>query len=163
VIGHGKMRMERYLMMLKKIQIFFEKNFIADNTIASPIEHQLNLAAAALMIEMVFQDDHIDQQEVAEVKKLLTMQLDVSATDVESLYALAEEEKHSATDYHQFTQLIAKHYSQEQKIKLVESLWRVAFADNKLDKYEEHMVRRISDLIHVSHKDFIKARHRVEK
>jgi len=148
--------------MLKKIQLFFEKNFIADNALAVPIEHQLNLAAAALLIEMVLQDDHIDEKEVAEVKKLLTTQFDISVTEADSLYALAEEEKHRATDYHQFTKLIATHYTQPQKIQLIESLWRVAFADQVLDKYEEHMVRRISDLIHVSHKDFIQARHRVE-
>ncbi len=148
--------------MLNKIQSFFEKNFIADNTVATSIDRQLNLAAAALLIEMVLQDDHIDAIEVAAVKKLLTTQFDISAAEAESLYELAEAEKHEATDYHQFTRLIAKHYTQPQKIQLIESLWRVAFADLVLDKYEEHMVRRISDLIHVSHKDFIQARLRVE-
>jgi len=148
--------------MLTKIKSFFENNFSVDKALAVPLEHQLNLAAAALLIEMVLQDDHINGKEVAEVKKLLTAHFDISETEVDSLYALAEEEKHRATDYHQFTKLIAKHYTQPQKIQLIESLWRVAFADQELDKYEEHMVRRISDLIHVSHKDFIQARHRVE-
>jgi len=133
-----------------------------DSVSATPDERQLNLAAAALLVEMILQDDHIDKAEVAEVKKLLVTQLGVSEAEMESLYALAEEEKHQATDYHQFTKLIASHYTQPQKIQLIESLWRVAYADQVLDKYEEHMVRRISDLIHVSHKDFIKAKHRVE-
>jgi len=148
--------------MLKKIQLFFDSNFSVKSTLVVPVEHQLNLAAAALLVEMVMQDEHIDEKEVEEVKKLLTNQFDISATEAESLYALAEEEKHKATDYHQFTKLIASHYTQAQKIQLIESLWRVAFADQVLDKYEEHMVRRISDLIHVSHKDYIQARHRVE-
>ena len=148
--------------MIKKIQSFFEKNFMADSVSPVVVEHQLNLAASALLIEMVLQDDHVDEKEVAAVKKLLTDQFELSAEETESLYALAEEEKHQATDYHQFTKLIAEHYTQPQKVQLIESLWRVAFADQVLDKYEEHMVRRISDLIHVSHKDFIQARHRVE-
>lgn len=148
--------------MIKKIQSFFEKNFMADSVSPVVVEHQLNLAASALLIEMVLQDDHVDEKEVAAVKKLLTDQFDLSAEETESLYALAEEEKHQATDYHQFTKLIAEHYTQPQKVQLIESLWRVAFADQVLDKYEEHMIRRICDLIHVSHKDFIQARHRVE-
>jgi len=133
-----------------------------NNESIAPDEHQLNLAAAALLIEMILQDNNIDKAEVAEVKKILVTQFAISEAEMESLYALAEEEKHQATDYHEFTSLIAKHYSQPQKIQLVESLWRVAYADQVLDKYEEHMVRRISDLIYVSHKDFIQAKHRVE-
>ncbi|MCW9048072.1 MAG: TerB family tellurite resistance protein [Gammaproteobacteria bacterium] len=148
--------------MIKKLQLFFEKNFMMSSVSAVVEEHQLNLAAAALLIEMVLQDDHVDKAEVAQVKKILVSQFDLSEAEMESLYALAEEEKHLATDYHQFTKLIAKHYTQPQKIRLIESLWRVAYADEVLDKYEEHMVRRISDLIHVSHKDFIQAKHRVE-
>jgi len=148
--------------MLKKIQQFFEQNFMTDTVAGVPIKQQLNLAAASLLVEMILQDDDIDEAEVAEVKKSLIEQFKLSAEEVQSLYALAEEEKKQATDYHQFTTLIAEHYTQPQKIQLVESLWRVAFADNVLDKYEEHMVRRISDLIHVSHKDFIRAKHRAE-
>jgi uncharacterized tellurite resistance protein B-like protein len=148
--------------MLNKLQSFFEKHFMAETINAAPVQQQLNLAAAALLLEMVLQDDDIDEAEVLTVKQSLTTQFELSATEVENLYALAEEEKQAATDYHQFTNLIAQHYTQPQKIKLIEALWRVAFADKVLHKYEEHMVRRISDLIHVSHKDFIQARHRAE-
>ncbi len=148
--------------MIKKIQVFFEKHFMADDVASVSIEKQLNLAAAALLIEMVLQDENVDEAEVIAVKKSLTGQFKLSLSEAESLYELAEEEKHQATDYHQFTKLIAEHYTQPQKIQLIEALWRVAFADQVLDKYEEHMVRRISDLIHVSHKDFMQARHRVE-
>ena len=86
--------------MIKKIQSFFEKNFMADSVSPVVVKHQLNLAASALLIEMVLQDDHVDEKEVAAVKKLLTDQFDLSAEETESLYALAEEEKHQATDYH---------------------------------------------------------------
>jgi len=148
--------------MIKKLQLFFEKNIMMNNVSVVPDAHQLNLAAAALLIEMILQDDHVDKAEVLQVKNILVSQFELSEAEMESLYALAEEEKHQATDYHQFTKLIASHYTQPQKIQLIESLWRVAYADEVLDKYEEHMVRRISDLIHVSHKDFIQAKHRAE-
>ena len=149
--------------MLKKIQAFFETHFSLDETTGVSVEHQLNLAAAALLIEMSFQDDEVHEKEKAAVKQVMSKQLELSENEISELYTLAEEEKHQATDYHQFTSLITQHYTQPQKINLIESLWKVAYADNVLDKHEEHMVRRISDLIHVSHKDFLQAKHRVEQ
>ncbi len=148
--------------MLKKIQTFFKNNFMLEDGRAQASEHQLNMAVAALLIEMTLQDDETHEAEVESVKQHLTTELGLSESETDELYALAEAEKHESTDYHQFTRLIAEHYSQAQKIKLIESLWEVAFADNVLDKYEEHMVRKIADLIYVPHKEFIKARHRVE-
>jgi len=149
--------------MLKKIQAFFETHFSLDETSDASVEHQLNLAAAALLIEMSFQDDEVHEKEKTAVKQVMSKQLELSENEISELYTLAEEEKHQATDYHQFTSLITQHYTQPQKINLIESLWKVAYADNVLDKHEEHMVRRISDLIHVSHKDFLQAKHRIEK
>jgi uncharacterized tellurite resistance protein B-like protein len=43
-------------------------------------------------------------------------------------------------------------------MKLVENMWRVAFSDQKLDKYEEALIRKVADLIYVSHQDFIKTK-----
>ena len=68
-----------------------------------------------------------------------------------------------ATDYHQFTSLIAKNFDQAQKIKVIEYLWMIAYSDYQLDKHEEHMVRRIADLIYVPHKEFLQAKHRVQR
>ena len=80
----------------------------------------------------------------------------------QELLKLAETEHTESTDYFQFTRLINDHYDAKQKIELVEDLWRVAFSDGELDKYEEHVIRRLADLIHVSHKDFIAAKHRTK-
>ena len=148
--------------MLKKIQQFFETHFSMSEASGTDISHQLNLAAAALLVEMSMQDEQVDASETQAVKAALISVLGLSAGEADELYQLAEEEKHNATDYHQFTRLIVEHYSQPQKIQLIEALWRIAYADNVLDSYEEHMVRRISDLIYVSHKDFIQAKHRVQ-
>ena len=120
------------------------------------------MATAALLIEMSFQDERVDELEVASVKASIIKNLNLSEDEAEKLYVLAEEAKNKATDYHQFTKLIAENFTQSKKVELIEALWRVAFADKTLDKYEENMVRRISDLIHVSHKDFIRAKHRAE-
>ena len=74
---------------------------------------------------------------------------------------LAADELDHAACMHEFTQLINQSFSAKQKIKVVEMLWRVAYADGKLDKYEEHFVRKIARLLYVRHTDFIKAKHRI--
>jgi uncharacterized tellurite resistance protein B-like protein len=79
------------------------------------------------------------------------------------LLTLAEDTIWESTGYFDFTSLINKGFNQEEKIKVIEHLWEVAFADAILDKHEEYMVRRIADLIYVSHKDFISAKLRVKK
>jgi len=87
----------------------------------------------------------------------------LSAQETKQLYQLAAQEVKQAIDYHQFTRLIAKHFDQPKKIKVIEYLWMIAYSDYHLDKYEEHMVRRIADLIYVPHKDYMQAKHRVQR
>jgi uncharacterized tellurite resistance protein B-like protein len=149
--------------MLKKIQDFFETTFKLDATSGVSVEHKLNLAAAALLVEMMLQDDKVSATEEDAVRQAIIGHLGITADEADTLYRLAHDEKNQVTDYHQFTSLIAKHYTQPQKIKLIEALWAVAFSDQVLHKYEEHMVRKICDLIHVSHKDFMQAKHRVQR
>ena len=147
--------------MLSAIKQFFETQM--DSGSALDEEHRLRLASAALLVEMMHQDHEVDEKEEAAVLDALQQKFDLPAPEAQSLLKLAHEETKGATDYHQFTHLIAKHYPQDKKIKLIEFLWSVAYADGVLDKYEEHMVRRIADLIHVSHKDFMQAKHKFEK
>jgi len=146
--------------MLNSIKSFFETHFQLNES-PENTDHQLKLASAALLIEMMQQDGEVHDQERQTVRKVLAQKFQLTETELHELYELAKQEAHQATDYHQFTRLIAEHYSLPEKIKLVELLWQVAYADGHLDKYEEHMVRRIADLIYVSHADFMQAKHRV--
>ena len=147
-------------MMLNKIKTFFENNFVMGDQSVDQ-EHQLKLATAALLIEMMMQDNEAHEVEQKIIKKSLSEKFELTDDETHQLYELAHQEVKLATDYHQFTTLIAKNFTQAQKIQVIEYLWQVAYADNRLDKYEEHMVRRIADLIHVSHIDFMQAKHRV--
>lgn len=147
--------------MINAIKRFFEQNFSASAS-EEEIAHQLRLATAALFIEMMQQDHEVDTVEKQAVKNVLKKKFALDDVETEKLYSLAKQESRNATDYHQFTSLIASHFSQEQKILVIEYLWEIAYADGILHMYEEHMVRRIADLIHVSHKDYIQAKHRAE-
>jgi len=147
--------------MLKAIKNFFDEKIKVDKP--EDLEHSLSLATAALMVEMMLNDGKTHEAEEQVLKKKLQQVFSLSSTETNDLFELAHKEVKDAVDYHQFTTLIAKNFSQPQKIEVIEHLWAVAYADNHLDPYEELMVRRISDLIFVSHADFINAKHRVIK
>lgn len=147
--------------MLNKIKTFFE-NSLSGSANELDEQHQLKVATAALLIEMMLQDDDAHDDEKQAIMQALQEKFELSSDETRELYQLAEDERKNATDYHQFTSLIASNYSQPQKIRVIEYLWSVAYADGVLDKYEEHMVRRIADLIHVSHRDFLQTKHKYE-
>ena len=87
----------------------------------------------------------LDEQELTN----LLDAADSAVADVVSLY--------------EFTEVLNEKFDRQQKINLIEMLWRVAFADNELDRYEEYYVHKIADLLHVSHKDYIKTKLRVQE
>lgn len=145
--------------MLKQIQSFFDKHL--SSTEESPKAHDYALATAALWIEMVRMDGVFDDDERRMLEQLLTSQFELNAEELEALMTLAEEESKDATDYFQFTKVINTHFEYEDKVKLVEGLWRIAYADGNVDPHEEHLVRKLSELLYVSHPDFIAAKHRV--
>jgi len=148
--------------MINTIKQFFEKNIQTSPESSVGIsEHSLQLATAALMIEMMRADTEINDEEQRAITATIRLKFVLSEEETETIIKLAEEEISKATGYFEFTSLINKGYTYDQKIKVVEHLWEVAFSDSVLDKYEEHMVRKIADLIHVSHKDFIEAKLRI--
>lgn len=148
--------------MLNAIKKFFEQNMSSDVPSVDP-EHQVKLATAALLVEMMDMDGDVLETEKKVTQEALKTNFNLSDAETNELCRLAEEEVHNATDYYQFTKLIAKYFSQEQKIQVIELLWRVAYADNNLDAYEEHMVRRIADLIYVPHSDYIQTKLNAQK
>ena len=149
--------------MLTKLQQFFNQYLSETTETKVPLEHRLQLSSAALMVEILHADDQVTEQEEAKIRQLIKQRFKLSASEIEDLIELAHNEKHEATDYYAFTSLLNEHYSQQQKIKLVEDLWQLAYADGHLDKYEEHLVRRLADLLHIPHQDFIRTKHKTLK
>jgi len=145
--------------MLTKLQQFFNRYLSEKTEGETPLEHRLQLASAALMVEMLHVDDEVTEQEEIKIRQLIKERFELSKDEIEALLELAHNEKHEATDYYAFTSLLNAHYSQQQKIKLVEDLWLLAYADDHLDKYEEHLLRRLAELLHVPHSDFIRTKH----
>jgi len=146
--------------MIVKIRRFFEQYIVVTESISEEeLEHQLQLACAALMIEVLYADYSIDQSEIDTLRKALQDNFDLNKNEAENLIQLAEEERAQATDYYQFTSLINEFYTQQQKRALVTRLWQMAYADHTIHKFEEHLVRRLADLLHVPHSAFIQSKH----
>jgi uncharacterized tellurite resistance protein B-like protein len=104
----------------------------------------------------------VTDEERETVRRAVQDKFDLGPEETAELLRLAEEEARDATDYYQFTSLINQHFTPEQRVRLIEHLWRVAYADGDLHVYEEHLVRKIADLIHVPHKAFIAAKLRAK-
>tara|TARA_B110000444_G_scaffold258767_1_gene300611 strand:- start:3799 stop:4239 length:441 start_codon:yes stop_codon:yes gene_type:complete len=126
-------------------------------------KHQQNLAAASLMVEVMVIDRDISDKELTAIKNIIEDQFNLKNNEIEKLLELAKDEVSEATSLYQFTRLINDHFDQKKKNDLISNLWQIAFADNVLDKHEEAIIRRIADLIHVSHSDFIKTKQAAKK
>lgn len=144
--------------MFQAIQEFFEKRIRSTSGEPDSIERALQLATAALLVEVSRADHEIKDGERRVISEAVRRTFNLSEHDTDLLIHLAEEEAQTATSTHQFTHLIDKHFPIEQKVHIVELLWRVAFADADKDKHEEHLIRRIADLLHVPHREFIDAK-----
>ena len=138
-----------------------KKLFLApDETDPVELEHSLHLAAAALLVEMSRADFTEDSDEHSTMISVLENTLDLNHDEVVELIELGRKQAEQATSLYEFTRLINDHYNKHQKLLLIEAMWRVAFADGDLDKYEERLIRQVSDLIYVSHRDFIRLKHK---
>ena len=96
--------------------------------------------------------------EEASLRTLLCETLDLSPEEVDRLLRQAGEQLDEATSLYDFTRVINDHYSAAQKLELVSSMWRVAYADGRLDKYEEYLIRQVAELIYVPHSDYIRVK-----
>jgi uncharacterized tellurite resistance protein B-like protein len=150
--------------MLADITNFFNQ-IIAPGAKASgaPSQHALQVATAALLLEMMRMDSSITAAETDSVTRTLQTRFGLDAAEVDTLMALATEEARLATDYFQFTSLINRTFSAEQKVQVVEYLWQVAYADGHLDAHEQHFMRKIADLLYVSHADYVAAKQRARE
>lgn len=148
--------------MIAAIKRFFDKQLLA---VGQENENsrvcRLQLASAALMIELLKIDKHINERETAMLSDILQKTFSLDPASLAEIVALAEQEARQAVSLYDFTSLVNESYQYDDKVQLVENLWRLAMADDHLDKYEEQMIRKTADLIYVSHSDFIRTKLKV--
>ena len=145
--------------MLNKISAFFERHLQPIGGSSTTLSHeQKQLAAAALLVEVAMADHEFDANEMASLQGHLKQQFSLQDSQIDELIELAKEESAEASSLHQFTQLVHQHCNESEKFELLVSMWELAFSDQELNKYEEYIIRKIADLIYISHSEFIRAK-----
>lgn len=119
---------------------------------------RVDLAVAALLVEVLRADYDVAPQERQQVIVSVSRLLGLDATVSAALVAEAERHIDRSHDLYQFTSQLNRSWSEDDKVQLLEALWRVAAADETVHKYEEHLIRRVADLLHVPHSGFIRAK-----
>ncbi len=148
--------------MISALRNFLERH-LGEGDDPAQEERRIELAAAALFAETMRIDGETTAAERAVARDAIVDRLGLSPAEASELLEAAREEVRTANDYFQFTSVLNRHLTQEQKIAVVERMWRVAYADSRLDANELHLMRRIADLLHVPHHDSIAAKMRAKE
>ncbi|MBB3192191.1 TerB family tellurite resistance protein [Halomonas cerina] len=143
--------------MIASLQRLFLDLMTSDETSEEEVP-TLELATAALLFEVARADYHLDKRELTMLRNLLRRHFDLGGEALDELIHLAQQEAEAAVDHYQFVSLVSTHYSYAQRCELVRMMWSLALADNEPHPLEEHRIRRLADLLHVSHADFIRAK-----
>lgn len=149
--------------MLKQLRDIFDKTLInADQEDAQSREHALRLATATLLIEVVRADYEIDVKEIDATIRQLRAHFDLTEDETLLLVKEAEEKADHSVSLQDFTRVLHEQLSEAEKHSVIEMLWRVALADDYLDKHEDYVVRKVAGLLYVTHSDLIRIRNTVK-
>ena len=144
--------------MLKKIKGYISELGNQPSDAENQEEKEKNIinnACAALLIETALADKVFKAEEIDSMKKTLREVYEIDEKDLDELISESEKRVSESTSLYEYTRLINDLCDYQDKLKLINNLWAIAFADKHLDKYEEFLIRKISDLLYVSHSDFI--------
>jgi uncharacterized tellurite resistance protein B-like protein len=145
--------------MMNKLSNFLTAITPSDTFTTRP-EHTLQLATAVLLIEVMKSDAESTEEEQSTILNILKDRFHLSDAEVEQLTELGHHKSKNATDLHQFTSLINQELDRTEKVRIIEYLWQVAYADKQISAHENHLMRRLVDLLHISHADNIAAKMR---
>ena len=146
--------------MLKALQRFFDRNVGTSADAEHSEDSRLRLATAVLFVEVTRADFEVEDVEDRMVLEAIESTLEISSEQAHELLELAKIEASEAVELFQFTRLVDRGFTAAQKIDVLQRLWEVAFSDSHLDHQEERLVRKVADLLHVPHSDFIAAKKR---
>lgn len=147
--------------MIKAIKDYFDQRIGSGTDSIGGATHynqRMRLATAALLLEMANIDFSTEPEEIEAVHKTIQSELGLTSDETNELVRLAKEEAREMSSYFQFTSIINKTCTPEEKAVIIEMLWKVAIADGRLDNYEEHFIRKIANLIHVPRDQIVAAK-----
>ena len=147
--------------MFKVISNFVKEKIYKNSGDDIDVQKIMHLASAALLLEVSRADFDIQNEELVSIANSLTKRFNFSKQEADNLIELARTEQDSHISIHPFVKIVNEECSVDEKILLLEDLWRVAYADDKLDKYEEYQLRKIADLLYIPHSIFIQVKLKV--
>jgi uncharacterized tellurite resistance protein B-like protein len=143
--------------MLSRLSLFF-KSLTVDSQLQENDPLSLELACAVLLSEVMRADGEFSDEEQSKLTKVMKDTFCLSNDEVSEILASALELSNNATDFYQFTSKVNQHYSLDQRMKIVALLWEIAYADGHLANIEEHIIRKIADLLHLNHGEYIQVK-----
>jgi len=147
--------------MLSKIKDFFNQSASLETKGGQSKEKRIQIAACALMIEMANMDDQFSNEERGRIITILKKEFDLTEEMAYELIELSHEELKGSVDLWQFTSLINENYSPEEKIQLIELVWKVVYADGRLDMHEDYLVKKVAHMLNLRHGEMIDAKLKV--
>jgi uncharacterized tellurite resistance protein B-like protein len=144
--------------MIGPIRDLLKKHLFTETAAQVDSEQTLQLATAALLMEVAGADDHISEEERRVVRRIVTDVFRLSDEQAAAISREAERRSEDLTCLHPFTQLLNSECSLEERVEIVRMLWEVAFVDGRIDVHEEHLVRKVADLLYVPHSQFIRGK-----
>lgn len=126
-------------------------------------DHSIELATAVLLVEVMRAEPEITAAERESVLGALRRRFTLAEDELARIVELAEQASRSASDFHQFTSVVNQQFGQDEKIRIVEQMWQVAYADGHLGAHENHVIARVAGLLHVTHGEYIAAKLRAKE
>lgn len=137
--------------MIRSIREYFAARIVSEEH----KEASLELATAALLIEVSRADFDVSGEERAAIEEQVRKSFGLTEEETREIVELAEEEVARAVSIYEFTRLVDKSFTPEQKRHIIGLLWKVALTDQRIEAREEHLIRKVATLLHVPHEDFI--------
>lgn len=144
--------------MIKTFKQFVKEHFTVNNALTKPDSHDIALAAATLMFEVIKSDNNIDLFENQQMAEQLRKQFGLSCEEIDELIVLAEDTSDKLTSLHGFTRQLCDYWNNSQRCELIEDLWLIALADGKIDSHERHVIRKIAALLYLTDKQIALAK-----
>ncbi len=142
-----------------------DKLFLSSELKSAPVdrEHALHVATATLLIEVSRADFKEEASELERMRKLMAHQFSLNETELDDLMLQARESADKLVSLQHITRMLNEQFDEALKIRMIEMMWQVVYADGVKDHYEEHLIRQVAELLYVPHSVFIQARHKAER
>jgi uncharacterized tellurite resistance protein B-like protein len=133
------------------------------NTEDNSEKKKLQIATCAIFLEMAKSDDNCTYEERNEIVSIMQRTFDLGKEYADELIELAKARLVQSISFYEFTGIINTNFTPDEKFELMKNLWRLIYTDQKLDKYEDQLVKKLGMMIHLEHKDVIGAKLMVKK